>query len=286
MSISSEVGWDQPIVDEINAAVKIEVGKIRVAQKVFPTKSDFVTEPTEIPNDVITFPELSIAEGITKPLVRLHREFPLTDTQRINESKNNTCLTLARMAAKSIAIAEDTVIFQGKNAKKLLDSAKIMADHLDKTNNGLLGEVPKANHIDVDKPKNPKPGVLYGENVFAKAAEGIAKLTSEAQAPPFALFLPTRVYADTFVPPSEASLVTTAERIKPLVEAGFHGTGALPDNQGLLVASGGNPTVLYLGSEAKMDFVRKEGTNFIFHVVERIQFVARDPRALVLLNFK
>jgi len=32
--------------------------------------------------------------------------------------------------------------------------------------------------------------------------------------------------------------------------------------------------------------VRKEGSKYFFRVVERIQFVARDPRAFVLLKFK
>jgi hypothetical protein len=94
------------------------------------------------------------------------------------------------------------------------------------------------------------------------------------------------VYADTFVPPSAASLVTTAERIKPLVEGGFYGTGTLPEDRGLLVALGGDPTGLYVGREASAEFLRKERSKFFFRVVERVQFVARDPRALVLLKFE
>jgi hypothetical protein len=40
-----------------------------------------------------------------------------------------------------------------------------------------------------------------------------------------------------------------------------------------------------VGREATTEFVRKEGSKYFFRVVERIQFVARDPRAFVLLNF-
>ena len=60
----------------------------------------------------------------------------------------------------------------------------------------------------------------------------------------------------------------------------------LPQNRGLLVALAGDPTSLYVGREATTEFVRKDGSKYFFRVVERIQFVARDPRAFVLLKFE
>lgn len=292
MNSVHEISWDQAVWQEINDAVQKEMAKVRIAQKVFPTIT-FDVNPTEVPDDVINFNDLSIQEGRTKPLVEIYQEFPLTSTQVSKEPQIKTCKTLARMAAKAIALAEDTIIFQGKTGKL---PANVKADLKDSAGGGLLekaspkdandGDIKKVSvPIDVAKPAKPKAGVLYGENVFARVAEGIAKLTAKAQAPNYALFLPVKVYADTFVPPSDASLVTTAERIRPLVEGGFYGTGTLPDDQGLLVALGGDPTSLYLGREATTEFVRKEGSKYYFRVVERIQFVARDPRALVLLKF-
>ncbi len=63
-------------------------------------------------------------------------------------------------------------------------------------------------------------------------------------------------------------------------------TVTLPQDRGLLVALAGDPTSLYVGREATTEFVRKEGSKYFFRVVERIQFVARDPRAFVLLKFE
>ena len=293
MSNSNEVNWDENIWKEINDAVVAEVLKVRTAQKVFPTLL-LDTNPTEIPNDVINFADLSIREGQTKTLVEIYLEFPLTATQVGKEAQLKTCKTLARMAAKALALAEDTVIFQGQAGKL---PANVQADLIAAAGHGLLGEAEpgdaddndpnKVNKpIDVIPPAKPKPGVLFGENVFSAVAEGIAKLTAKAQAPKFALFLPVKVYADTYVPPSDASLVTTAERIKPLVEGGFMETVILPPDRGLLVALAGDPTSLYVGREATTEFVRKEGSKYFFRVVERIQFVARDPRAFVLLKFE
>jgi uncharacterized linocin/CFP29 family protein len=301
MSNSTEVNWDEATWKEINDAVVAEVLKGRTAQKVFPT-TVLETNPTEIPNDVIDFTDLSIKEGQTKQFVEIYREFPLTATQVTKEPQLKTCKTLARMAAKAIALAEDAVIFQGQERKDNLP-ANVTADLIDSAGNGLLGEAdPKddkgnslADDVDPNKvstpidiiiPANPKAGVLYGENTFAAVAAGIAKLAAKAQAPKFALFLPVEAYADTFVPPGDQSLITTAERIKPLVEGGFMETVTLPRDRGLLVALAGDPTNLYVGREATTEFVRKEGRKYIFRVAERVQFVARDPRAFVLLNFE
>ena len=224
----------------------------------------------------------------------IYQQFPLTSTQVSKEREAKVCMTLSRMAAKAIALAEDIAIFQGRAGQL---PANVTADFVDSMRDGLLGEADPADADDDDTTKvsrpirvprsrNRTPGLLYGENIFAAVADGIAKLIAKAQAPPYALFLPTKVYADTFVPPSVASLVTTAERIRPLVEGGFYGTGTLPPDKGLLVALGGDPTGLYVGREAATEVLRKDGSKFFFRVAERVQFVARDPRALVLLVFQ
>ena len=293
MDSANDLGWDASTWKAIDDAVLTEVGRVRAAQKVLPA-TDFETGPTEIPNDVINFADLSIREGQTKAFVELFQEFSLTSAQVVNEPRLYTCRTLAQMAAKLVALAEDTVIFQGSTGKL---PAGVKAELIESAGGGLLAEAnPKdANDNDplkvsvpivVPRVSSKRAGLLFGENVFTAVAEGIAKLTAKAQAPKFALFLPVKVFADTYVAPSEASLVTTAERIKPLVEGGFQEAATLPRDKGLLVALAGEPTRIFVGREASAEFVRKEGSRYFFRVVERIQFIARDPRALVLLNFK
>lgn len=293
MDSANDLGWDASTWKAIDDAVLTEVGRVRAAQKVLPA-TDFETGPTEIPNDVINFADLSIREGQTKAFVELFQEFSLTSAQVVNEPRLYTCRTLAQMAAKLVALAEDTVIFQGSTGKL---PAGVKAELIESAGGGLLAEAnPKdANDNDplkvsvpivVPRVSSKRAGLLFGENVFTAVAEGIAKLTAKAQAPKFALFLPVKVFADTYVAPSEASLVTTADRIKPLVEGGFQEAVTLPQDKGLLVALAGEPTRIFVGREASAEFVRKEGSRYFFRVVERIQFIARDPRALVLLNFK
>lgn len=297
----AELGWSDDIWTDINQNVLTEVGKVRIAQKVFPT-AVVDNNPTQVPNEVIDFAAMTIREGETKPLVEIYREFSLTGTQVKQEAEQRACRTLARMTAKELALAEDAYVFQlsdraaARPAAVPLLNPPIQVENWRLTADlGLLAEAnsPTADDANPRELATPIPVPLagarsqakYGENIFRAVADGIAKLVGKAQAPSYALFLPTGVYADTFVPPSTASLVTTADRIKPLVEGGFYSSAVLPADEGLLVALAGEPVKLFIGSEASTEYVRKEGAKYYFRVAERVQYIVRDPRSLVLLQF-
>jgi uncharacterized linocin/CFP29 family protein len=308
MESSHEVNWDESIWKEINDAVMEEVLKVRRATWVIKPMT-FNSSPTEIPNEVINFADLSIQEGLTKNFVEIYQEFSLTSAQVSKETENKTCKTLARMAAKAIALAEDAYFFQVSDRSKKLRNpddrqnfkvrlpggVKISNWNIDR-DFGLLAE---ANPDDADDDlidKVAKPitvnlavgnvtSVIWGEETFKAVTKGISKLVAKGQAPNYALFLSTDVYADTFAPPSPASLVTTADRIKPLVEGGFYDSAVLPQDEGLLIALAGEPQKLFVGTDAYTEFTRKEGSKYFFRVVERVQYVVRDPRSLILLKF-
>jgi uncharacterized linocin/CFP29 family protein len=305
MNNGNEITWPDSVWREINEGVVKEVGKVRVGQRVFPTMC-LDNHPTQIPDEVINFTELSIQEGMTKPFVELYSLFSLTSTQVGQEADQKTCLTLAKMAAKAIALAEDKYFFQLSDRGARRNSDPAMSDikmpgnvKIDnwrtESDLGLLAQANPADaHNDqIDKVSMPinvarsgRGSVVWGENTFKAVTEGITRLVAKGQAPNYALFLSTKAFADTFVPPSPASLVTTADRIKPLVEGGFYSSGVLPEDEGLLVALGGEPTKLFVGQEAATEFVQKEGAKYYFRVMERVQYIVRDPRALVLFKFE
>lgn len=304
---NNEITWPDSLWQAINEGVVKEVSKVRVAQRVFPATT-IDHNPSQVPNEVINFvPELSIKEGQTKPFAEIYSQFTLTGTQVKQEADQKTAHTLARMAAKTIALAEDAYFFQLSDRAAARDPdpakgkvrfpGKISIDNWrTDADLGLLAEANPgdADNDQIDKVTKPidvkKLGggglATWGENTFKAVAEGITRLVTKGQAPNYALFLSTGVYADTFVPPSPASLVTTADRIRPLVEGGFYSSGVLPEDEGLLVALGGEPTKLFVGREAMTEFVRKEGAKYFFRVMERVQYVVRDPRAFVLLKFE
>jgi len=299
---SNGVNWDETTWKDINDAVVKEVAKVRVAQKVFSTTT-LDNHPTQIPNEIINFTDLSIKAGETKPFVDLYVEFTLTGPQVEQETDQKICHKLAIMGAKVVALAEDAYFFQRSNREprdpdparsgiRFPGNVKI-ANWRTKEDLGLLAEASPPDADDGDSNKVSEPITvprtnnlaIWGENTFKAVTDGITKLVAKGQAPNYALFLSTQVFADAHVPPSPASLVTTADRIKPLVEGGFYSSGVLPENEGLLVALGGEPTKLYVGQEASTESVRKEGVKFYFQVIARVQYVVRDPRSLVLLKF-
>jgi hypothetical protein len=75
---------------------------------------------------------------------------------------------------------------------------------------------------------SPPAGVIWGENIFAAVAQGIANLTSTGRSGPFGLVLDYRVFADTYAPVGPESLVITADRIDPLCKVGIFSSGTLP----------------------------------------------------------
>jgi uncharacterized linocin/CFP29 family protein len=268
----------------IDTAVQGEVVPIRVAQKVFPPK--VLGGAANVPADVFHPETMSIAEGRTKPFIEISIDISLTQTQLDNEVTLNTCQTLAKLAAKSLALAEDNLIFQGAEAR-LPPHVRVV--NRESAECGLLG-VARATEPIREKSPQEKPAI-FGEEIFRAVTKGIAELNKEGQPGPFALMLESSLYADTYAP-LPSSLVTTADRLIPLLPGGFHSSGTLPPATGLLVSLGGEPTTIYRGLALNGFDVLTAYTQedlegrHRFRVFERVQFVARDPRALLKLEFR
>jgi uncharacterized linocin/CFP29 family protein len=271
--------WNQQIWSDIDNAVRDEVGRVRVAQKVFPCT--LVPNGQQVPKDQLSTSAsniLKIEEGQTKPFVEIWVEFSLTQSQVENEENLHTGRTLARMAANKIAVAEDTLLFRGKaKAVEALmtmsgKSSLVQEVNADSLDEGFLGGV--RDFLEV------KP-----DDLVDKVAAGIATLMNAQHYGPYALFLPAKRFAYASTPLS-GTMVTPGDRITPLVTGGFHGTGCLPDDDGLLVSLGGEPTTIYLGIDATTAFTQIEPNGiYRFRVFERFQVVERDWAAFLRLKF-
>jgi uncharacterized linocin/CFP29 family protein len=280
--------WTPAIWSDIDKAVMAEVGQVRVAQKVFPTTS--MPNAQSVPADVFDPNTMRIEEGLTTPLVEISVPFPLTQSQAGNETTQHTGQKLARLATKTIALSEDMIFFQGQAAVlpqvvQVVNQAAVGA--------GLVREA--VTEMTLDRQANN-----YPEAIFQAVAAGIAGLTGLGQPGPYALFLETAIYADAYRPEPQ-SLVTPADRIKPLVAAGFYPTGALlfppsllfpprpgQDRRrfGILASLGGEPVSIYVGVDAVTAFTQEDSGGVLrFRVYERMQHFARDPSALLRLEF-
>jgi hypothetical protein len=168
--------WGEALWNDINDAVLAEVVKVRIAQKVFPT-TVFTLDPTAVPDDAIKFPDLSIDEGKTKPFVEISQSFSLTATQVEQEPTLHTARRLARVAAKAVALAEDKLLFQGKDAPL----GTVTAVGTDALGMGLLGVASPSDASDTDANKVSVPievrqrsvrPPIWGENLFLGRRQG------------------------------------------------------------------------------------------------------------------
>ena len=312
---------DSSAWSEIDKSVQAEVARIRVAQMVFPTVQ--MPNAPNVALDQFNAQTMTIDEGQTRPFVEISLAFALTRSQVDNEATLHTARTLALLATKTVAQSEDEVFFQGNQAPSFVNNpfpGLLTFTNIGSTGGGLLGLVNANQIIPVTRPPvpgggpggpppgGPAPGGArgrgargaagapaagaappaggYGSATFDAVVQGIALLISLGHPGPFALFLSTEIYADTYQTVA-VSITTTAERITPLVTGGFYGTGSLPLATGLLVSLGGEPTTIYVAQDAVTAFTQEDpGGGYRFRVFERVQIVNRDARALVRLDFQ
>lgn len=273
--------WTPDIWTDINQAVLNVIGPIRVVQKVF--QSTNMSNAANVPKDEFDADKMRIAEGKTKPLIEISVEFSLTQSQVDNEATLHTGKSLAKLAARSLALAEDTLLLQGADAKL---PANVRVTNKDSAEHGLLG-VDQDHRVHVKHlGSSSGTSAIFGGNLFTAVTQGIAELNKDGQPGPYALILESSVYADAFSP-LPTTLVTTADRLTPLLEGGFYSSGSLPKNTGLLTSLGGEPTTIYVAQDAITAYTQenKDGSQ-LFRVFERVQFVAREKTAFVNLAFE
>jgi uncharacterized linocin/CFP29 family protein len=269
--------WNETVWASIDDGVKQAVGSIRVAQKVFPTVK--LADVTSVPADIFNPERMSIEEGVTRPYVELSVEFPLTNGQVNADPAGRAAITLAKMTGKNLALAEDRIILLGKYAA-LPDGVRIESGE-EAIGDGIIGLVSewvRVSSPDADAPTNS------GGKILLAVTQGIAELTKQVQGPPFALIEDTNAFAATWGSVINGAPASTV--LSPVLTGGIYETGAMPPNTGLLIALGGDPTSVYFSDDPMTEPTHQgRGGRYFFRTFERVQYVARDRRAFVGLDF-
>jgi uncharacterized linocin/CFP29 family protein len=308
-----KLDWSQEIWDRIDVAVHDEAMRTKVASKFLPIQpvpADTRYAPSDIINNPISATDpnraLTIDEGATTSLFEIWVEFALTPQQVESEADLRTAVTLATRATNILSQAEDLLIFQGQNAfNNILFNKGVVQSRGKPADEGLLNELPNdllpTDQVVKVLPANQSGSpIRYAENTFAAVAEGYSKLQGKGQYGPYALVLQSFPYADTFAPLKD-TLIMPADRIRPLVTAGFYGTGTLPTSNpsgqdpsaakpqftGLLVSLGGDSMDVVVGLDATACF-QQQDTNgaYRFRVVERFALRLKDTQAVIRLEFQ
>jgi uncharacterized linocin/CFP29 family protein len=313
--------WSKDIWDRIDQAVHDECLRTKIARKFIPLYGPVSPGVLTVPSDSIRRDgktTLLVNEGDTTPLVEILVEFTLTSAQVDREAELMTAVTLATRAANHLAQAEDILIFQGHAA--VAQHPLFVHNHVQwrsgPSGKGLLNAATREDKkttqiqmVDVDalqvgqptsgssQVPQSKQGPRWGVNTFEAVADAYSRLQGgegleQAHYGPYALILRTEPYADTYAPvlTNQATmpntLVITADRIRPLVTAGFCGTGTLPMLRGLLVSLGGNTMDLVVGMDSTTAFLQEDTQGqFRFRVFERFALRIKDPSAVMRLEF-
>jgi uncharacterized linocin/CFP29 family protein len=279
--------WNPQIWGEIDRVVMADIGRVRVAQKIFPSQQK--PGQDNVQADLLFVGQgppgeggpLMVREGITVPFLEIVAKFAITQSQLHGEETQRTAQTLAQLTARKVALAEDLIFFQGSQAK--LPQGTTVTNASPQWQ-GLLKMEGMLDPINVEPLGGGAGG--FGENTFRAVSQGISDLISVGHPGPYALVLETSMFADTHAPVPN-TLVTTSDRIIPLVDGRFYGTGTLPPYTGLLVSLGGNPTTIHISSDAHVVYNFEDPFgNHRFRVLERVQIIPREPNAFVKLQFE
>jgi hypothetical protein len=275
---SDSLGWDQSAWKDINDAIQQVVGEIRVTTQVWVPQL-LPGAQNILDQRINTGPPLSMDEGSTKPFVKIRAELLVTQNQVDANSDSHAARTLAKLHAATHAQTMDGIVFQGQDFK----TPPGFTVERPPTDHGLFGIAggPGGSTINVDLSTGS------GEVIYEAVVKGIAALNAKGmstQQKQCALFLESGIFAK-----AQAALpntmVTPASSIAPLVGGGFFATSGLPLNTGLLVSLGGDPTDLAIRDEATVTWLHQDGDGHHFEVYGSFQYIAKDPRALVQLNF-
>jgi uncharacterized linocin/CFP29 family protein len=302
--------WNEQVWNEIDNAVREQVGRIRVAQKVFPSitvnNALPVSTTRSVPFGLGAVPPVPPAPGpdFFQPFFEISNQFVLTQEQVDGEQNVHLASSFASLAASAIADAEDAILFLGPGSILPL----LIPLGLNVTNQPPGGMPPQFASIPpgfvAEAANYPPFTVVVGAtpvfigNILAAVAAGIAALNNRAQPGPYALLLSPLRYAQTFAPPA-GLLTAPGDEINHVVTGGVYmvnrlaaaNLAALPapppnPDLGILVSLGGEPAKIILGTEVMTGFTQTDAQgNYHFRVFERIQLVVRDGRAFQTLTF-
>lgn len=304
MKYQPEEIWDSATWAEIDEVVAEEVKRVGVARRAFYTERVMAADGTapawisgarigsRTPGGVA---RLNIAEGDAHPFVELSVGFTLTGAQLENESTLHMGKTLARMAAKNLALAEDAFILMGTTAGGLrgtVHPSVRVTNRMNFTQRYGIASDTRTNQASAVVGQPPKPPAVprripLAMQLLNGAISVVSQMMGSGWPEPYALILGTELYQRVTSPLSAGSTATPASQLAPRARHIFV-SSALNASEGIVVSLAGETTTLYIARDATTAFVVEtldtEDVLFHFRVFERVQYAVRDPASIGLLK--
>jgi uncharacterized linocin/CFP29 family protein len=275
-SFGRDAIWDLDTWAEIDAAVADEVQRVSVVHQLFGVDKMGAAGQAAIAvpaGQVNPYGVLSVPESVVEAYAELAVPFDLTPAQAEAESTLHQGRALARLAAKRLALAVDQYVLRRPAYNvKLYAPESVGVSSRD----GVYEEA--ATTI------GAAPG--NATQLLRAANQAISNLLTAAWPEPYALLLSNDLY--TFAYSSiGGSTDTPVKRLAGRVEHVFT-SPALTTTEGVLVSLAGEPITIYIARHAGVTFTgaisnARSSVHYRFRVSERLQYVIKDPTAIVTL---
>jgi uncharacterized linocin/CFP29 family protein len=265
--------WTPAIWSRIDDAAMGEIDQASVAAQFLPRVPSVNPSARTVPANIIetVAGELNVNQTNVLALLEESQLFFLSKEQYYEERAIATAAALATRSANRLARQMDTRIFNG------FAVAGVMK------NPGLITVAATEHTEPVDPLAAGRPGV-YGEKLFAAVAAAYSHLQGLSLYGPYALVLPPAKFADAHAP-LKSTLIMPADRIRPLMTAGFYASGTLPADQGVMVSLGGTVDLaIAVHGATAFTLVNPDETRR-FRIYERFSVRIKVPESLVLLQF-
>ncbi|MBW6440121.1 bacteriocin family protein [Actinoplanes hulinensis] len=262
--------WGPDIWERIDRATVDEIDRASVVAQFLPRVPSLTPSARTVPANRIdedaTSGELSVDQGRVLPLLEKSQVFVLSKEQYYDEQWIGTGVALATRAANRLARQIDLAVLQG-----------------DGNNPGLVSVADEQHVVPVPPIDDKAPGI-YGENLFSAVADAYAFLQGRSLNGPYALLLAGPQFADAHRS-LKSTLIAPADRIRPLMTAGFHAAGTLNDREGVMVSLGGTVDLaIAVHGATAFTFVDSSETRR-FRIYERFSVRIKVPESLVRLRF-
>ena len=263
-----------------------------------------LSEPDSASDPADQVPGFTVADTETLKLATLQTKVYLRDAQ-VTDPELSSALIAFRRAANVLARLEDDIIFNGQNgpnqgpkpAGRSIDGqggarkgshAALWEVRGGQDSDGLLSAPSKsiASKSAGTPPAFEELGAL-GEALVSFISAAVGHLEAAYHLGPFACVL-DQVYFSAVQTPNQKSLVLPQDRILPFLGGGaLVRSSTLRPRSGVVVALGGAPVDLVVGTDICVDFLQvTEGALFVFRVFEKIVLRIKEGSAIRSIDLK
>lgn len=238
---------------------------------------------------------LAIDDAETMKLATLSIEV-FVKTNQADDPKLESVLHMVSRAAVVIGRLEDAIVLRGQPGADLApvdDAGNTIVQPIiywvsgGGTHRGLRWippvPVPPKQAQPITENVKSRPAAQYGENLVQAVVRAISGLEGRGHYGPFGAMFGHKLYAAAHEP--SQSLVLPADRFVPFLGGGpLLRSSALPDGEGVIVATAGAPVDLVVAGDIHVSYLqRTTEPRYVLRVSERLALRVKEPEAIARL---